>query len=312
MDAGVSLFLPRKGVLGINHLSSVLSVCSVPFTRENVSFCESILPLKRNADDVSLLNSGHRTFNTGFIETVAGKDFSRAVEQLFSGKVDAANKHPTRSTGSSGLFMRGHANRSPNMIDDDNGYRSMGSIFADAVSADYGVAVANVASNNESDAFSPFRFENSVRPKIQASGSVIADLGMFMCRPASSSPDLFGVASATVIAWRDGDHTTLMAYGVAVPNKAVGLHRIGISSADRGNSGCLSLGPHNGGKATPTRSHPDVHVQRWLIGKIRSVGSPDLLRDSRWESHTKGHAQPIFDRQGLGWVGLRNFGPHGV
>ena len=52
---------------------------------------------------------------------------------------------------------------------------------------------------------------------------------------------------------------------------------------DPGNSGCLSLGPHDGGKATPTRSHPDFHVllkerQRWLIGKIRSVASPDLQR----------------------------------
>ena len=169
--------------------------------------------------------------------------------------------------------MRGYATRSPDLIDDDNGYRSMGSIFADAVSADYGVAVANVASNDESGAFSPFRFENSVRPKIQASGSVIADLGMFMCRPASSSPDLFGVASATVIAWRDGDHTTLMAYGVAVPNKAVGLHRIGISSADRGNSGCLSLGPHNGGKATPTRSHL---TSMFSVGSSEKIGPSEV------------------------------------
>ena len=29
---------------------------------------------------------------------------------------------------------------------------------------------------------------------------------------------------------------------------------------DPGNSGCLNLGPHVGGKATPTRSHPDFHV----------------------------------------------------
>ena len=41
---------------------------------------------------------------------------------------------------------------------------------------------------------------------------------------------------------------------------------------DLSNSGCLNLGPHEGDKATPTRSHPDFHVllkerQRWLIGK---------------------------------------------
>ena len=61
---------------------------------------------------------------------------------------------------------------------------------------------------------------------------------------------------------------------------------------DPGNSGCLNLGPHEGGKATPTRSHPDFHVilkerQRWLIEKIRAVANPDMQRDTRcWESHT--------------------------
>ena len=79
-----------------------------------------------------------------------------------------------------------------------------------------------------------------------------------------------------------------------------------FQNPDLGNSSCLSLGPHNGGKATPTKSNPSVHVQLWLIGNIRSVGGPDLLRATLcWESQITGRAPSISDRKGPGWVGLR-------
>ena len=44
MEEGVSLSLPRKGVLGDNHHSSVISI---PFTREHVSYVGSV-PFSRD------------------------------------------------------------------------------------------------------------------------------------------------------------------------------------------------------------------------------------------------------------------------
>ena len=44
-----------------------------------------------------------------------------------------------------------------------------------------------------------------------------------------------------------------------------------VPNPDLGNSSCLRLGPRIGGKATPSKSHPDVPVQRWLIKNIRSA-----------------------------------------
>ena len=68
-------------------------------------------------------------------------------------------------------------------------------------------------------------------------------------------------------------------FSVACANRNVVAPQI-THAPDLDNSGCLSLGPHDGGNATPMMSHSNVHVllrQCWLIGKTRSVGSPDLL-----------------------------------
>ena len=80
MGEGVSL-LPRKGVPGANHFSSVSLVCSDPFTRDYVSVYVSFLPIKRNEDDMPLLPFGYWTFNMGFFETGVGKRVSPSLSK---------------------------------------------------------------------------------------------------------------------------------------------------------------------------------------------------------------------------------------
>ena len=53
-----------------------------------------------------------------------------------------------------------------------------------------------------------------------------------------------------------------------------------VPNPDLGNSSCLRLGPRIGGKATPSKSHPDVPVQRWLIKNIRSATAVAITDDA--------------------------------
>ena len=90
MEEGVSLSLPRKGVPGDNHLSSMISdsftwervfyVGSVPFSGEHIYAGESILAYFRSANDdgSSVLCTKEQVPFMGFAP------YSR--EQVFSGK----------------------------------------------------------------------------------------------------------------------------------------------------------------------------------------------------------------------------------
>ena len=82
MGAGVSLSLPRKGVLGANVFSSFFSLISIPFTRELVSICEGKFSGDFNLpDNEKLLVLFHITFllrarvdlgRNGFSDGVSG------------------------------------------------------------------------------------------------------------------------------------------------------------------------------------------------------------------------------------------------